>query len=1097
MVRGTIGVPIGRRALLLGLALAVTVACALPSHAAAQGEGKRIMLYTGTTGFRHTDGINNGRPIIQSKLEALGYTVDWEDCNNLGTAATNCNHADKNPRIFTPENLARYDALVFLNMSWAFAGGNLPGPLLQQPQQDAIIGYLQNGGGIAAMHNATDASAGRVTWDWWDGGNNSVVGTVMPGHAATNANGNFATVQVADRNHLSTKDLPDTWTIADEHYNYLRNVRGDHHVLATFDERTYNPGSNGVGQDHPITWCKLYDGQQLDDGTPVRRDYRDGRTWITGMGHFGVRYTEPTTDPGNNNVVKMMVGGIRWVAGEGSKSDCSGTVWSSFRRTVLVGDANQPIGIDVAKDGKVYWTEMGPAGTAAGQYNAQGAIMMHDQKGAPGNKTTVATILTRADHGNSEDGVLGFSLQPGFDLSDPDKRHVFAYYSPRPGPGDDWPLTSSPARQVVGYNQISRWTLNAEGTAALPDSERVILRVPKAKIGGSPSGFPGGPTDSGPGHAGGAGLDFDSEGNLYLGVGDDVSPNASGHSGYPPMDYRSAERWDARKTSANSADLRGKVVRIKPLLGDIPAGATPGVDTTYSIPAGNMFAPGTPNTRPEIYAMGFRQPFTLHTDPKTPGIVGVGEYCHDNSSNGANRAPAGTCEWNLIAAPGFFGWPMCVGNNAASNSSYRWNYANQTTTGQQYDCSQSSIPSDINWAPTGQTAAAPTFQGLENLPGPAVPATIWKKYTNEQGTADFGDLSAGGMQPVSGPIYRYNQTTAGQGAFPPYYDGAWFINNRGADNGFWKEVRLRQDNNQFLRVNNWMPYNQAGTNNGSFNSLVIGTQFSPAGELYLARYPVTCCRNGTSANDQTQIVKISFNVQDECLTDTTAPNTSHEVTGQAYPGQPNTYVNSATVRLSASDVGCAGVQGIEYRVNGETDWHPYTDPLTFTTQRQYSVEYRAKDRKDNVAASKTATFEVLEIDDETAPTATAAAAGNKDQRDYFVGSATVTVTATDDATGSGVDKIEYRVNGGAWNTYTAPVAFNAPGDYAVDYRATDKVQNTSEPKTITSRSSRARAARRRARTSSPAARSARSGSSTPATAARRTARCRSPPASSR
>ena len=54
----------------------------------------------------------------------------------------------------------------------------------------------------------------------------------------------------------------------------------------------------------------------------------------------------------------MIVGGIRWVAGEGKKTDCSGTVWSSFHRTVLVADANQPIGIDVSKDGKVYWSEM-------------------------------------------------------------------------------------------------------------------------------------------------------------------------------------------------------------------------------------------------------------------------------------------------------------------------------------------------------------------------------------------------------------------------------------------------------------------------------------------------------------------------------------------------------------------------------------------------------------------------------------------------------------------------------------------------------------------------------------------------------------------
>ena len=176
----------------------------------------------------------------------------------------------------------------------------------------------------------------------------------------------------------------------------------------------------------------------------------------------------------------------------------------------------------------------------------------------------------------------------------------------------------------------------------------MILRVPKAKIAGTPSGFPGGPANAGPGHVGGAGLDFDSAGNLYLGVGDDVAPGAQGHNNYPPMDYRSAERWDARKTSQNSADLRGKVVRITPSLGDIPADAEPGLGATYTVPAGNLFPVGTAKTRPEIYAMGFRQPFTLHTDPKNPGIVGVGEFCHDNGTAQADRSPAGTCEWNLI-----------------------------------------------------------------------------------------------------------------------------------------------------------------------------------------------------------------------------------------------------------------------------------------------------------------------------------------------------------------------------------------------------------------------------------------------------------------
>ena len=76
------------------------------------------------------------------------------------------------------------------------------------------------------------------------------------------------------------------------------------------------------------------------------------------------------------------------------------------------------------------------------------------------------------------------------------------------------------------------------------------------------------------------------------------------------------------------------------------------MDTTYTVPAGNLFPVGTAKTRPEIYAMGFRQPFTLHTDPDNPGMVGMGEYCHDSSTDRANRSPAGTCEWNLINKAG-------------------------------------------------------------------------------------------------------------------------------------------------------------------------------------------------------------------------------------------------------------------------------------------------------------------------------------------------------------------------------------------------------------------------------------------------------------
>ena len=1033
--RGPIGVPV--RAAVLRLAAVVTLLAGLliPAAAASAQDGKRVLLYTGTTGFRHTDAINNGRPVVQQKLQEAGFTVDWEDCNGNGGAASNCDNAGKNPRIFTDENLARYDAIVLLNSS---AGP--PGPLWRDAEKAAIIKYVQNGGGIAGVHNATDMGTTAETWNWWDGNNgNSVVGATMAGHAATSQT-NVGQIQVADHNHLSTRELPDQYGFGDEHYNFRRNVRGTHHVLATIDESTYTPGGNAMGQDHPITWCKLYDGDNINDNTGVPKSYNDGRTWVTSMGHFGSQYTE---NGGDNNLVKQIVGGVRWVAGEGKKSDCAGTVWSSYTREVLVTDANNPIGIDVAKDGKVYWSEIG---NPAPSYTSTGYIKMHDPTKAPNNKVTVVSIPTRADHGNSEDGVLGMSLQPDFDLSDPGKRHLFVYYSPR---NEAWPTTGS--QQVVGYNQISRFTLTEDGTSVVPGSERVILRVPKAKISGSPAGCQGCPSTDGPGHVGGAGLDFDSEGNLYLGVGDDVAPGGSGHNNYAPMDFRAKERWDARKTSQNSADLRGKIVRIKPKLGDIPADAEPGVSSTYDIPAGNLFAPGTPKTRPEIYAMGFRQPFTLHTDPENPGVVGTGEYCHDNSSAQANRSPAGTCEWNLLTRPGNHGWPLCVGDNSAANSMFKWNYATNSSTGERYDCNASTIPSDIRWAPAGQTPVEPTFDGLDELPGPVEKATIWKNYPNTQ-PSTFGNLNAGGMQPVAGPIYRYDSRTAGQGAFPAYYDGSWLINNRGADNGFWKEVRMRTDNNQMLRVQDWLPYNGGVNPNNANSSLVIGTQFGPDGALYMARYSVGCCRAQTNANQQNQIVKISFNVQDECLSDTNAPNVSATVSGQAYPDRVNTYVNSARLRLAATDSGCAGVESIEYREQGASEWKPYSSEVTFDEAKTYTIEFRATDRMDNVSEVKTTTFEILRINDTTAPVVTAETTGNQDQRGYFVGAATLTLTATDDEPGaSGVQKVEYRVNGGAWAQYTAPVAFNAAGNYAVDYRATDKVDNTSEIKTTTFR----------------------------------------------
>src|SRR5919109_5267774 len=90
------------------VAAAVVVgALSLAPSAHAQGEGKKVLIYTGTTGFRHTDAINNGRPVIQRALEDLGYTVAWEDCDGNGGGTNNCDGLDENSYVFTDENLAQ------------------------------------------------------------------------------------------------------------------------------------------------------------------------------------------------------------------------------------------------------------------------------------------------------------------------------------------------------------------------------------------------------------------------------------------------------------------------------------------------------------------------------------------------------------------------------------------------------------------------------------------------------------------------------------------------------------------------------------------------------------------------------------------------------------------------------------------------------------------------------------------------------------------------------------------------------------------------------------------------------------------------------
>ena len=98
-------------------------------------------------------------------------------------------------------------------------------------------------------------------------------------------------------------------------------------------------------------------------------------------------------------------------------------------------------------------------------------------------------------------------------------------------------------------------------------------------------------------------LEFGPNGNLFIATGDNTSPRATGYS---PSDEREGRSpWDAQKSSGNTNDLRGKILRIKPE-----------ADGTYSIPDENLFAEDGSEGKPEIYVMGCRNPYRISIDSK-------------------------------------------------------------------------------------------------------------------------------------------------------------------------------------------------------------------------------------------------------------------------------------------------------------------------------------------------------------------------------------------------------------------------------------------------------------------------------------------------
>ncbi|HEY4935052.1 MAG TPA: PQQ-dependent sugar dehydrogenase [Puia sp.] len=393
----------------------------------------------------------------------------------------------------------------------------------------------------------------------------------------------------------------------------------------------------------------------------------------------------------------------------------------------------------------------------------RGEIMLYKQETGKVKQAGFLDVYYKSKRNgvNVEEGMLGLSKDPDFS-----KNHwVYIYYSPADS----------------SVNRLSRFSL--ENDTIVNASEKVILEVKSQREICC--------------HTGGS-IAFGPDSLLYFSAGDNSTPfdepgQPFANRGFGPLNSAPGHlQYDAERSAGNSNDLRGKIMRIR--LHN---------DGSYEIPAGNLFAPGTPKTRPEIYVMGNRNPYRITVDQKNSNLY-WGEVGPDAPNDSfATRGPRGYDEVNQARKAGYFGWPFFVGNNYA----YRqYNYLTGVS-GAAFDPAKPENHSANN-------------TGLTELP-PAQPAFIWYPYAT---SPEFPELGTGGRNAMAGPVY-YTDMYPAATRYPDYFNGKLFIYDwiRG-----WIKAVTLQPNGDFEKMESFMPHTVLHN--------CIDMEAGPDGKLYLLEY---------------------------------------------------------------------------------------------------------------------------------------------------------------------------------------------------------------------------------------------------------------------
>lgn len=268
-----------QRTMLGGLKIYETTPPELPADIARPA----ILVFSKTNGFRHEEAI----PAANKLFGKFAAENGW------GYFQT------ENGATFSPDILSRFDAVIFNNTS---------GDVFTPDQRAAFKAFVEKGGGFVGIHAAGDDS--HEAWSWYM---EEIIGTTFIGHSL-NPQFQKATVNVEDRSHVAARHLPEKWVRTEEWYSFDRSPRRPGvHIIATLDERTYDPGgffgrNLAMGEDHPAIWWRCVG---------------SGRMIYSIMGHRAEAFAEP-------EYAAFLLGATRWaLRAEGQ--ECNDSAISSSK----------------------------------------------------------------------------------------------------------------------------------------------------------------------------------------------------------------------------------------------------------------------------------------------------------------------------------------------------------------------------------------------------------------------------------------------------------------------------------------------------------------------------------------------------------------------------------------------------------------------------------------------------------------------------------------------------------------------------------------------------------------------------------------------